>query len=170
MAGRGNGGFPMQCRTLSDNTISPCKFSLLSLVPVVSISIVEFTPGSSHERPSVDLVRRNDLRNLSTNRKWNLFKLLWLPSVAFGGLVPVLFVGLVTKEVCDVREEFLENWGLEANRFIAIGALRCAGDVPKKWLSGEDDKLGASEREHSDTLRDLQPGFEHSDVFRERLL
>lgn len=48
----------------------------------------------------------NDLRNLSTKRIWNLFKLPWLPVDGFGGLQ--FFVGLVS-ELCDVRDDVREN-------------------------------------------------------------
>lgn len=81
---------------------------------------------SSHERPSVDLLFRNDLRSLSTKRVWNLFKLLWLSvDAGFGGLLPALaFPGLVISEVCDVRDELRENCGLEARCDMYIGWLR----------------------------------------------
>lgn len=54
------------------------------------------------------------LRNLSTNRLWNLFKLFWLPTFAgFGGDVLFtywLLVGLVINEDCEFLELTRENW------------------------------------------------------------
>lgn len=66
--------------------------------------------GSSDELPLLKA-----LRNLSTNRLWNLFKLPWLPTLTgFGGELVrterVGFVGLVINEVCDVRELTRVNW------------------------------------------------------------
>lgn len=75
----------------------------------------------------MDLLFRNDLRSLSTNRIWNLFKLLWLSAVAgFGGLLPELaLLGLVISEVCEVREELRENCGrVEPRCDMYIGWLR----------------------------------------------
>lgn len=67
----------------------------------------------SHDRPpSEDLLFRNDLRSLSTNREWKLLKLLWLPVAGFGGLLLLAlaaFVGLVTSELCELREALREN-------------------------------------------------------------
>lgn len=60
----------------------------------------------------------NDLRNLSTKRTWNLFKLPWLPVDGFGGLQ--FFVGLVS-ELCDVRDDVREN----ARELLRLMKFRC---------------------------------------------
>lgn len=60
----------------------------------------------------------NDLRNLSTNRTWNLFRLPWLPDDGFGGLQ--FFVGLVN-ELCDVRDDVREN----ARELLRLMQFRC---------------------------------------------
>lgn len=89
---------------------------------IAAVAIVRsLSSGSTQERSS-DRPLRNDLRNLSTSRMWNLFKLFWLPPVGFGGLHPVL-VGLVN-ELCDVRDDVREN-GRELVRFMWA---RWAGD------------------------------------------
>uniref|UniRef100_A0A182SKM8 Uncharacterized protein n=1 Tax=Anopheles maculatus TaxID=74869 RepID=A0A182SKM8_9DIPT len=140
-------------------------------------------PPTSHDRPSVDLLLRSDFRSLSTNRVWNLFKLLWLPAAAagtegpvapFGGLLPELaFDGLeAISELCEVRDELRENCDREARCDMYIGWLRWAGELDMKpSLPGEVDRLGQSDRELSDTLRDRQLlWFEHSDIRRWRPL
>jgi hypothetical protein len=136
------------------------------IVVDVGIFVVSpFASSSSHDRSS-DRPLRNDLRNLSTNRVWNLFKLPWLSAVGFGGLQPVLFfVGLVN-ELCDVRDDVREN-GRELVRLIGTEWPRWAGDAAKS--PGVVAKLGHSER-HSDTLRDRHEPFEHSDTLRARFL
>lgn len=117
---RGSGGLDVTCRILSDNTNSPfsTRPSFSSSSSASSRESVSASGGSlldtgvsSHDRPSVDLLFRKDLRSLSTNRIWNLFKLLWLSAAAgFGGLLPELaLLGLVIKDVCEVREELREN-------------------------------------------------------------
>lgn len=135
----------------------------------------------SHDRPSDDLLLRSDFRSLSTNRVWNLFRLFWLPTaagagtdgplVAFGGLLPALaFEGLdAISELCEVRDELRENCDRDARWDMYIGWLRWAGEPaikPPSW-PGEVDRLGPSDRELSDTLRDRQLlWFEHSDIRR----
>lgn len=92
---------------------------LLGVVCLVVSFVASF---KSHDLSSERLFR-NDLRNLSTKRVWNLFRLLWLPVVGFGGLQPVLvFVGLVN-DVCDVRDEVREK-GREFVRFIGTDCPR----------------------------------------------
>uniref|UniRef100_A0A182MEQ1 Uncharacterized protein n=1 Tax=Anopheles culicifacies TaxID=139723 RepID=A0A182MEQ1_9DIPT len=147
-----------------------------------------------HLRPDPDRDRRPLRRQhsrsllmtghrLSTSRVWNLFKLFWLPAAAagtadpvapFGGLLPELaFEGLeAISELCDVRDELRENCDREARCDMYIGWLRCAGELDMKpSLPGEVERLGQSERELSDTLRDRQLlWFEHSDIRRWRPL
>lgn len=128
----------------------------------------------SHDRPpSEDLLFRNDLRSLSTSREWKLLKLLWLPVAGFGGLLLLALaalVGLVTSELCELREALRENWGRDARWDMYIGWLRCRAGEPAamKSLPGDVDKLGQSERELSDTFRLLQAPlwFEHSETRR----
>lgn len=173
------------CRTLSDNTNSPFSTcpssSSSSSSSPSSCRSVSASGGSlldigvtSHDRPSVDLLFLSDFRSLSTSRKWNLFKLLWLSTEAgFGGLLPELaLIGLVISDVCEVREEFRENCGLEAKCDMYIGWLRWrAGDPAINSLPGDVDKLGQSDRELSDTFRERQELlFEHSDTRRWRPL
>lgn len=127
---RGSGGLDVTCRTLSDSTNSPfsnCSPSSSSLESISASGGSLLDIGvSSHERPSVDLLFRNDFLSLSTSRVWNLFKLLWLSvDAGFGGLLPALaLLGLVISEVCEVRDEFRENCGLEARCDMYIGWLR----------------------------------------------
>lgn len=175
----GRGGLDVTCSTLSDSTSSPscsCSSSSSSCRSVsASGGSLLGTGVSSHERPSEDLLFRNERRSLSTSRIWNLFRLPWLPleEAGFGGLVPVLaFVGLVTSEHCEVRDEFRENWGREARCDMYIGWLRCrAGEPAINSFPGEFDRLGQSDRELSDTFRERQElWFEHSETRRWRPL
>lgn len=166
------------CRTLSDSTNSPFSSSSPSSSSLKSISAsggsLLDVGVSSHERPSEDLLFLNDLRNLSTKRMWNLFKLLWLSvDAGFGGLLPALaLLGLVTSEVCEVRDELRENCGLVARCDMYIGWLRCRDGEPAiNSLPGDVDKLGHSDREPSDTFRERQELlFEHSETRRWRPL
>lgn len=64
-----------------------------------------------HERVSSELDEElllNALRNLSTSRLWNLFKLFWLSAfTGFGGdvlCIEWLRVGLIISDDCEVRE------------------------------------------------------------------
>uniref|UniRef100_A0A8W7PWF0 Uncharacterized protein n=1 Tax=Anopheles coluzzii TaxID=1518534 RepID=A0A8W7PWF0_ANOCL len=122
---------------------------------------------------------------LSTSRLWNLLRLLWLPAAAaaagtagpaapFGGLLPALaFDGLdAIRELCEVRDELRENCDREARWDMYIGWLRWAGELDMNpSVPGDVDRLGQSERELSDTLRDRQLlWFEHSDIRRWRPL
>lgn len=176
---RGSGGLDVTCRILSDSTNSP--FSSCSPSSSSSLESISASGGSlldigvsSHERPSEDLLFRNDLRSLSTKRVWNLFKLLWLSvDAGFGGLLPALaLLGLVISEVCEVRDELRENCGLEARCDIYIGWLRWRdGDPAINSLPGDVDKLGQSDREPSETFRERQELlFEHSETRRWRPL
>lgn len=139
----------------------------------------------SHDRPSDDLLLRSDFRSLSTRRVWNLFKLFRLPTAAeagsdeplaaFGGLHPELaFEGLdAISELCELREELRENCDRDARCDMYIGWLRCAGEPAMNPPSfpGDVDKLGPSDRELSDTLRERQLlWLEHSDIRRCRPL
>lgn len=99
---------------------------------VIELDVVVFVvspigSSSSHERSS-ERVLRNDLRNLSTKRVWNLFRLLWLPAVGFGGLQPVLVLVGLLNELCDVRDDVREN-GRELVRLIGTEWPRWAGDA-----------------------------------------
>lgn len=133
----GNGGFELpKCSTLSElpNPLSSkwlgvgefvencCLSGVFIGVAVIVVSAAE--SSSPHDRSS-ERPLRNDLRNLSTRRMWNLLRLPWLPPVGFGGLQPVLvLVGLVN-ELCDVRDEVREK-GRELVRLMGI------------WRAGED--------------------------------
>lgn len=76
----------------------------------------------SHERLALLFDSRfKDRFSLSTSRLWNLFRLPWLPfdELALGGGLPPLLpallllvmltprVGLVTRELCDARDDVL---------------------------------------------------------------
>lgn len=67
----------------------------------------------------------------------------------------------------EVRDEFefRENWRED----VVKGTDRWAGEVTKKSLPGEVDRLGPSDLEHSEILRLRHNcGFEHSEIRRGR--
>lgn len=161
---RGSGGFDLTFRTLSEKCNSPS----------VNRGNVESHGRNSfsHDR-SVDRALRNDFLNLSTNRQWNLFKLLWLPVLfGFGTEQPPLFAfaGLDINDACEFRDEAREICGLDVFRLLnCIGWLRCDGETAFiNSDSGDVDKLGHSDR-LSDTFLELHAlDLEQSDARRER--
>lgn len=103
-----------------------------------------------HERVSSDEepLLLNALRNLSTSRLWNLFKLFWLPTFAgFGGdalLTLWVRVGLMISDDCEFREFTRENWYRDPADE-TWWRLRCEGELNASLVPGDVDRDAGSE-------------------------